>query len=577
MKQAVSYSRFSSSGQAKGSSIERQRAMFEEWLASSSERYYESSLSAQDKGLSAYKKDNLKRGLGDIISAIESGLLVQGDALVIEAIDRLSRAAALDAFEVISKILKAGISLITLEDNLTYTEESIRSSQLYVLVGKIQAANDYSERLSARVSAAWERRREKARAGIAPDRIHSYPMWIDKSTKKLNIHAPMVKDIISLYLSGFGLREINSNIRNTYQFEVSPRTLGKWLDNYDAMLGLWHGVQAFEAIVSQEEFFEIQEARKQRTKTPKQPTFHLTSGLLSCAECGGSFNFRIQQPASTKSAPKGSEAYNNRPKIVYGNCRTYLQKKSCSNGVTIPEEVALLVLKATQDETLIDIAARSALGALNRHEYAGLVEKKANAETKFNGLYRLAAAIPESMKEPELLKMKQLANEISSLNEKILKQNEKLLGFNDALKNQREKWIESSGAANYIYSRWGDPDEELQSETEKELNKLQSNDFLRRLALKQDGYRIIVNKTKTTVGEARSKKIIAELWVNSRYYIGHNWKIMSRSQKLGCYIIEHTWPEQETDFSNENNNPVWTIQSERLEARRDDKSRLLAQ
>lgn len=238
MKQAVSYSRFSSSGQAKGTSIERQRTMFRDWLALNSDSYIESPLSAQDKGLSAFKKANLKGGLGDILDAIQEGLLIEGDTLVIEAIDRLSRAAVLDAFEVISKILRSGITLITLEDNQIYTQNSINSSQLYILVGKIQAAHDYSVKLSQRVSAAWQRRREEALRGIAPAVIQSYPMWIDKKTKKFNHHAPMVKEIVAMYLSGNGLREICSSANKKYSIKITDRNIGRWLDNYDAMLGL---------------------------------------------------------------------------------------------------------------------------------------------------------------------------------------------------------------------------------------------------------------------------------------------------------------------------------------------------
>ena len=567
MKQAVSYSRFSSSGQAKGSSIERQRAMFDAWLAKHNKEYFESSLSAQDRGLSAYKKHNLKRGLGGILSAIEAGLLVKGDALVVEAIDRLSRAATLDAFQLVSQILGAGISLITLEDDVTYTKESLNTKQFFVLAGKIQSANEYSARLSARVSAAWEDRREKARAGVIPERIQSYPMWVDKETKKLNKYSPIIREIVALYLSGEGLREICSLLSLKYKFEASPRTLARWLDNYDAMLGIWHGVQAFQGILTHEEFYEIQQARKQRTRTPKQPTFHLTSGLLSCAECGGSFSFRTQKPAYTKSAPKGSEAHQNKSKIVYGNCRNYLHKKQCNNNASVPEEVALLVLNATKDETLTEITARIALGVLDRQTYAGLIEKKQIAEVKFNNIYRLCIEMPDTVRPPERQRMLRLDTEIKELEKEIQKQNNAMLQTNIQINSKREKKIDLLGAGPAIYGGWEEKDEELLNATEKELKKLQDSPFLMRLALKNFGYCIVVKK-KITNQDFRSKEAIAELSVNSDYFQSHSWNILKRSQKLGCYLVEHKWSEEDYELSDSLNKATYVDRVEILEVRR---------
>lgn len=567
MKQAVSYSRFGSSGQAKGSSLERQREMFREWLAKNKDSYYESSLSAQDRGLSAYKKDNLKAGLGEILAAIDEGSLVPGDSLVVEAIDRLSRAAALDALQIITQILNAGIVLITLEDHQTYTKESASSPQLYILVGKIHAANDYSEKPSKRVAAAWQRKRVEAQEGKSPGVIHAYPMWVDRKTKKLNEHEPMIREIVSLDLSGNGLREICFLLSKKYNYSLTDRNIGRWLDNYNAMLVQWNGVNAFEALLTQEEFFEVRDAKKQRTRTPRQPTFHKLSGLLSCSVCGVGFTFRTQSPAATKDAPKDSDAYKRKPKIIYGNCRAYLNNKSCSNNATVPEEVALLVFNMTKDYPLHEIVVGKSLEILNRRVYAGLIEKKHNIDAQYDNIYNLYMRGANLVKYADFERMITLKNESEKLQIEIQIQNQKQTIADNILNQRRKRDFELIGGVQMLHGSFNSSDEDLERATAAELEKLRESPFLTRLELKNSGYRIIVGR-KSNDGNSSNQNKITQLTVNLDDFREHAWNIMRRSQKIGCYIVEHNWLEEDQDFPGEDNLSTWIAQSEIIEARR---------
>ena len=565
MKQAVSYSRFSSSVQAKGSSLERQREMFRTWLATNSHRFYESSLSRQDKGLSAYKKEHLKGGLGEIVAAIDAGLLTHGDALVIEAIDRLSRSDTMDVMGMASKIVENGVIIVTLEDNQEFTRQSLNTAQFFLFAAKIQAANNYSAKLGMRVAAAWEKKRQAARNGVAPAVIHSYPMWINKQTKKLNEHAPMVREAVELYLRGEGLREICYLVRNKYGFALTDRNLGRWLDNYDAMLGKWHDVQAFEPLLTQQVFFEIQEARRQRTRTPKQPTFHKTSGLLVCADCGTGFVFRTQKPAATKSAPIGSEAYKQKPKIVYGNCRAYLHNKACANNSSVPEVVALLIYEATKSEPLLEIAMDSALGVLDRRVHAGLIEKKSNLQSEFDTLYELYKK--RLIKPHDEERMQHLRIELEELDRRLREQGERDKKADTLLMQQRKNDKLFLGSKNMLFG-FGNADAELESAVRAETEKLEVNPFLLRLALKNYGYKIMVSRQIEKESEGNSKALTV-LEVNTEEAWSHSWKILRRSQKLGCYLVEHTAFEEGPGFhESDPEQPQWVEIKELLEVRR---------
>lgn len=90
MPKAISYIRFSSEKQAKGSSLERQQTMLAQWLESNPE-YVLSDLRFQDLGVSGFTGAHLENGFGQLLAAVENGSIEPGDVVLIEAIDRVGR------------------------------------------------------------------------------------------------------------------------------------------------------------------------------------------------------------------------------------------------------------------------------------------------------------------------------------------------------------------------------------------------------------------------------------------------------------------------------------------------------
>lgn len=147
---AYSYVRFSTPGQAGGSSLTRQLQAAKAWAAQHGCALDDS---LRDLGTSAFKGDHRRGALGAFLTAIEQGRVARGSILIIEAMDRLSREEVLDAVSLLTGIIQAGVTVVTLDDKITYTRETLHQQQhlFYVLIGKMQQANNYSQNLSARV------------------------------------------------------------------------------------------------------------------------------------------------------------------------------------------------------------------------------------------------------------------------------------------------------------------------------------------------------------------------------------------------------------------------------------------
>ena len=111
-----SYVRFSDQKQAAGSSAERQAEYAARWAA---ERGMEldATLSLRDEGLSAFHQKHVKQGaLGTFLRAVEDGRIPAGSVLVVEGLDRLSRAEPILAQAQLAQIVNAGITVVTASD-----------------------------------------------------------------------------------------------------------------------------------------------------------------------------------------------------------------------------------------------------------------------------------------------------------------------------------------------------------------------------------------------------------------------------------------------------------------------------
>lgn len=328
---AISYIRFSSGAQGKGSTTERQEALINQWVKSKGIPL--SSLSESDLGVSAFSGANLNQGLGRIIDAINSGKIVRGDYILVEAVDRLGRQKFTQLFQMVMGILSAGVNIVTLQDGMEYSEDSVNQdggSAVYILVAMAVQAHQYSNILSKRILAAYSAKRAKARKG-EPIRVLS-PFWISPDGKLIPRRAEIVRKCIELYLKGYGHRGIILELSGEYPEikDTHPRTVKRWL-SHRALIGEWPNKGdpipgVFERLISEDEFLLLQSAahRRKRKMGPEQA--YPISGIVECDQCGRRFHYRRQK----------GRGYT----IVYANCANYLQRGEvkCENNTSWPYE-----------------------------------------------------------------------------------------------------------------------------------------------------------------------------------------------------------------------------------------------
>lgn len=359
MPTAFSYARFSSARQKRGSSLERQKAMLANWLSLHPE-YSLSVETYQDLGKSAWKGDHIKEG-GDfakLLAAVEEGVIKSGDAVLVESIDRTGRLPVLEMLStIVSPILRAGVSIITLEDGIVFTEASLNEGgHIYILVGKIQAARQYSDNLSRRLKGSYDsRRRQAAEEGKTPKR-HT-PVWLTSEGVVIDEVAEQIKVAFELYTSGLGKAVIAKRMRES-GIAALAKTSGPgvegWLRN-EAVIGRWNGSEVYKPIIDQSLYHlaQIEGERRKTAPTAKTAT-HFYVGLVKCGSCGGNFIMRTI---------KGVQ--------VSMRCRKRQELKGCDNKKVIPKTVIDAVYERTAKPATHRLVAKERSGVNEKAIIAG--------------------------------------------------------------------------------------------------------------------------------------------------------------------------------------------------------------
>jgi DNA invertase Pin-like site-specific DNA recombinase len=223
---AFSYVRFSTRKQAQGDSQRRQTE-----LAAAYCRRHGWKLSEQtfeDLGVSAFHGANALVGnLGEFLKAVQAGTVPPGSALIVESLDRITRQGIDEGYDLIKRILKAGVRLVTLAPERDFDAGATKSLSKGALEIQLilERAAEESERKSERIHASWVGKRRKARENGA---IVSgcLPAWVEKRGDKMRLNperAKAVRRIFELAASGYG----RSRIVQTLKAEGIPSFSGK--------------------------------------------------------------------------------------------------------------------------------------------------------------------------------------------------------------------------------------------------------------------------------------------------------------------------------------------------------------
>lgn len=206
-----SYLRFSDPRQSTGSSADRQLLYAQQW-AMSKGLTLDNTLSLRDEGLSAYHERHVKQGaLGVFLQAIEDGRIVSGSVLVVEGLDRLSRAEPIQAQAQLAQIINAGITVVTASDGREYNRAGLKAQPMdlvYSLLVMIRA-HEESDTKSKRVKAAIRRQCEGWKAGTYRGLIRNGkdPQWVHWNGSGWDLvpeRVAAVQRALELYRQGMG-------------------------------------------------------------------------------------------------------------------------------------------------------------------------------------------------------------------------------------------------------------------------------------------------------------------------------------------------------------------------------------
>lgn len=319
-RRAVTYQRFSSVRQIGNSSLERQNEETKNWLSRNPDVDVIDSF--VDQAMSGWSGKHLKDGsLGQLMNAIDDGIITAGTLILVEHFSRLSRQNIKDAEKLMHRIWDAGITLVTVRDGTEYTPQAANDMVLRIrLLVEMEQAFKESEWRSAKVKASYTNREKQAKEGKIP-KIRK-PFWMNPDGTLNELHEA-VKDMFNWYKNGKGQQKIIVALRekyaNTAIQKMNPSTVMRWIQA-DITRGYWRGNRIYEPAIDDETFFEVQAIHKNRLYKSVQPDRKWPlSGLMKCGVCGKGMS--IQQTSTSNPVVR---------------CSAKQRDKSCNRKTTFP-------------------------------------------------------------------------------------------------------------------------------------------------------------------------------------------------------------------------------------------------
>lgn len=355
-----SYLRFSDPRQSGGSSADRQLQYAQRWAADKG-LVLDESLSLRDEGLSAYHQRHVTQGaLGVFLLAIQEGRIAAGSVLVVEGLDRLSRAEPIQAQAQLAQIINAGITVVTASDGREYNRASLKAQPMdlvYSLLVMIRA-HEESDTKSKRVKASIRRLCEGWMAGTYRGLIRNGkdPQWVRWNGSAWELvpeRVAAVRRALELYQSGQGAARA-AKLMHQEGFELTswgiagqqvyrliklPALRGAKrisVDGEDYMLEDY-----YPRLLSEVEWSELQHLASQRFRRRGHgeiPGIVTGMGITYCGYCGSAL---VSQNQMTRRREDGTmpDAQRRLHCVSYSKDGGCPESGSCS---VVPVERALL-------------------------------------------------------------------------------------------------------------------------------------------------------------------------------------------------------------------------------------------
>jgi DNA invertase Pin-like site-specific DNA recombinase len=193
LRRAYSYIRFSTPTQAAGNSLKRQTALSQAW-AQKKGLTLDASLRMSDLGISAFNGRNRTEGaLGVFLAAVAAKKIPKGSYLIVESLDRLSRAQVHRALRLFLDLLEADIVIVTLTDGREYDIVTLDLTDLLISLMIMSRAHEESSVKSFRLKESWKAKRER----LATHKLTALaPAWLRLSADRS--HFELIPDRVAI-------------------------------------------------------------------------------------------------------------------------------------------------------------------------------------------------------------------------------------------------------------------------------------------------------------------------------------------------------------------------------------------
>lgn len=399
MAVVYSYIRFSTRKQLEGDSLRRQREDGEAWVRRHGHTLADKEL--HDLGVSAFRGKNLDgtNKLAVFLEDIKAGRVKPGSILLVENLDRLSRAGIKEARKVFEAILEAGVQVAVLRPHeQVFTLDSVNADPMALMapLWSFHLAWMESKNKADRLRRLWDKKRATAaEKGPGYKFDKRGPSWLDWDDDKkvfvMNKWAEAVRFIFEMTAEGSGQRSVLAGLVEKFRGrrwntsfvqkvladravlgERQPKTsddkgnrvaVGKVIVGY------------YPAVVSEELWYRAQatKANNLKAKGPKGKFVNLFTGLVR--------NAHDRQPMHVQvgRAKRDNGVYVQRRLVSYG----HTSRVPDADPVTVayPEFEAVLLrhLSELRAEDLESKTGQSELKA-KEQELAGVQKHLARLE-----------------------------------------------------------------------------------------------------------------------------------------------------------------------------------------------------
>lgn len=496
MPKAYSYKRFSSPAQMEGDSLRRQTEKAEAYALQHGLEL-DTTLCLEDLGKSAFKGAHIDKGaLGAFIRAIDEGLVPAGSYLLVENLDRLSRQEVDIALEYFLNMTRKGIVIVTLDDGMVYSQDSIRDNwpKLIMAVAFMAGAHEQSRIKAERVGEAWSEKRKN----LGTKRLTKMcPEWLKPNDQDgfdvVKEKADAIKYALELYSQGYGKGSVARMLNE--QGVVSLSGTGWYKSTIHKLLLNKHVLGEFQAykgrhpnripvgdpipnyyppIIDEDLWNRCQRAKKDTVggkKFAEMP--NVFRGLLKCPKCGGTM---------TTFSSKQSSANVNKT-VRHLACHNYYRSTCDHVGRWHYDKFLALFLKFV---TEIDLSAVFS-------------DKSADAAL-ITELNKIAVEIETTEKRIENVVASLMDDPSPTLNKMLRELEAKLIKIKEVKSDLEGKLIQTSVPLVKVKQEIDDAISNLEDEN----NRVKFNGALRRIASRIDLY---PRGTGINIAPARSDEV----------------------------------------------------------------------